>query len=164
MQSYIQMKVIPEVLKQLKQLQRKPRKKNISGFNGIQTYNLRETVAMLYQLSDEASLKAGCWSFGIFSGLSCNCFSCFITTMITFTSILYPLCIYMIYIIYNIYTLFQCIYLSTCIEVIKMRSHVANLTNSSCQMLDEFPINHWHNTPRAGNTASHASSSECKCS
>ena len=38
-----------------------------------------------------------------FLGFFCNCFSCFITTRITFTSILYLQCIYMIYII-TVYT------------------------------------------------------------
>ena len=45
-------------MKQLKQLQRKPRKK-IWGSNEIRTHDLRDTGAMLYQLSYEASLEAG---------------------------------------------------------------------------------------------------------
>ena len=47
-------------MKQLKQLQRKPRKK-FWGFNGIQTHDLHDTRAVLYQLSYmyEALLEAG---------------------------------------------------------------------------------------------------------
>ena len=44
-------------MKQLKQLQRKPRKNE--GFNVIPTHDLHDTGAMLYQLSYEASLEAG---------------------------------------------------------------------------------------------------------
>ena len=44
------MKVILAVVKQLKQLQEKPRK-TFWGFNEIQTNYLSETSAMLYQLS-----------------------------------------------------------------------------------------------------------------
>ena len=43
-------KVILTVVKQLKQLQIKPRK-IIWGFNGVQTHDLRDTGAMLYELS-----------------------------------------------------------------------------------------------------------------
>ena len=46
------------VMKQLKQLQRKPRKK-FWGFNRIWTHDLRDTSAMLYQLNYEALLEAG---------------------------------------------------------------------------------------------------------
>ena len=45
--------VIRTVMKQFKQLQGKPRKK-IGDSNGIQTHVLRDTGAMLYQLSYEA--------------------------------------------------------------------------------------------------------------
>ena len=44
-------------------------------------------------------------NLNIFLTFLCNCFSCFITARITFTSILYLQCIYMI--IYIIYTSFQ---------------------------------------------------------
>ena len=46
-------------MKQLKQFQRKPRKKEIWSFNGIWTHDLRNTGAMLCQLSYEASPEAG---------------------------------------------------------------------------------------------------------
>ena len=52
------MKVIPAVVKQLKQLQRISRKK-FWGFKGIRTDDLRDTGAMLYWLSYEASPEAG---------------------------------------------------------------------------------------------------------
>ena len=42
---------------QFKQLEKRSLKK-IQGFNGIQTRDLRETGAMLYQLSYEATLEA----------------------------------------------------------------------------------------------------------
>ena len=42
------------VMKQLKQLQRKPRKHSEAGFDGIPTHDLRDTGAMLYKLSYEA--------------------------------------------------------------------------------------------------------------
>ena len=45
------------VVKQLNQLQKKPEK--FWGSNGIQTHDLRDTGAMLYQLSHEVLLKAG---------------------------------------------------------------------------------------------------------
>ena len=58
---HLQVKVIFTVVKQLKQLQRKPRNKDFNkkeGFNGIRAHNLCDTGAMLYQLSYEASLEA----------------------------------------------------------------------------------------------------------
>ena len=54
----IEVKVTLAVMKQLKQLQRKPRKK-LWGFNRIQTHDPCNTSAMLYQLSYEVSLDAG---------------------------------------------------------------------------------------------------------
>ena len=56
--------------------------------------DLRDTGAKLYQLSYEASLEAGqeCVQYipveasEFFLGFLCNCFSCFITARITFTS------------------------------------------------------------------------------
>ena len=45
-------------MKQLKQLQRKARKK-IWGFNGIWTHDLCNTGVMLYQLNYGALLEAG---------------------------------------------------------------------------------------------------------
>ena len=47
-------------MKQLKQLQRKVKKKKLWGFNGIQTHDLCDTSVMLYQLSYEASLSLLC--------------------------------------------------------------------------------------------------------
>ena len=45
-------------MNKLKQLQIKPRKQ-FWGSNGIRTHDLRDTGAMLYQLSYKASLEAG---------------------------------------------------------------------------------------------------------
>ena len=53
----IEAKVILSFVKQLKQLQRKPRNKKRS-FNRIWTHDLHNTSAMLYQLSYEASMEA----------------------------------------------------------------------------------------------------------
>ena len=43
-------------MKQLKQLWQKPRKKFFKGFKGVQTHDLRDNSAMLYQLSYEAGI------------------------------------------------------------------------------------------------------------
>ena len=54
----MQMKVILTVMRQLKQLQRKPGQKKFWGSNRIQAHDLHDTGAMLYQLSYEASPEA----------------------------------------------------------------------------------------------------------
>ena len=53
----LQVKMNLAVVKQLNQLQKKPEK--FWGSNGIQTHDLRDTGAMLYQLSHEVLLEAG---------------------------------------------------------------------------------------------------------
>ena len=56
---YIEVKVIFTVAKQLLKAVVKKAKKKIWGFNGIWTYDFRDTGAMLYQLSYEALLETG---------------------------------------------------------------------------------------------------------
>ena len=53
----IQVKVILAVVKQLKQLQRKPRKNYVASTGFAGTHDLHDTSAMLYQLIYEASWK-----------------------------------------------------------------------------------------------------------
>ena len=82
----------------------KKAQKKFRGFNRIQlTLDLRDTSAMLYQLSYEVLLVVGTYCGLIVEYCSlqltctawlCNCFSCFITVRVTFSSILYPQCIH----------------------------------------------------------------------
>ena len=73
----------------------KKAQKKFWGSNGIRTHDLRDTGAMLYQLSYEASPEAGQVRVQFIPVIWRECLSYFITARITFTCILYPQCTHM---------------------------------------------------------------------
>ena len=75
------------VLKQLKQLLRKPRN------------NSQASTGFKPMTSTKVSGSNPIEALEFFLGFLCNCFGCFVTARITFTSILYPQCILWSYII-----------------------------------------------------------------